>query len=67
MPKPTILNFDGISVRFASSFNDNQISTNFKFNIEKTFYTPAEYQELKAFFDHLAECNNSIITIKKSE
>ena len=67
MPKPTIMKFDGINVRIASSINDNHISTMFKFNIEKTFYTPAEYQELKAFFDHLAECNNSIITIKKSE
>ena len=42
------------------------LGTQFKFNIDKTFYTAAEYQEIKAFFDHLTECNKSIITIKKA-
>lgn len=67
MPKPTILKFDGINVRIVSMINNNQLSTQFKLNITRTFFTVAEYQELKAFFDHLTECNKNIITIKKSE
>ena len=66
VPKPTMLKFDGISVRIASILNGNQLCTQFKYNIEKTFFTAAEYQELKAFFDRLTECNKIIVTIKKA-
>ena len=66
VPKPTMLKFDGISVRIASILNGNQLCTQFKYNIEKTFFTAADYQELKAFFDRLTECNKIIVTIKKA-
>jgi len=66
MPKPTVLRFDGINVRITCSLNGDMLGTQFKFNIDKTFYTAAEYQEIKAFFDHLTECNKNIITIKKA-
>lgn len=66
MPKPTILKFDGISVRIASSINENMLSTQFKYSINKIFYTADEYKDLKAFIDHMVECNKNMIAIKKS-
>jgi hypothetical protein len=66
MPKPTVLKFDGINVRITYNLNGDMLGAQFKLNIDKTFYTAADYQEIKAFFDHLTECNKSIITIKKA-
>ena len=65
-PKPTILKFDGINVRITYNLNGDLLGAQFKLNIDKTFYTASEYQDIKAFFDHLTECNKSIITIKKA-
>lgn len=67
LPKPTVLKFDGISVRIGSSLNDNTLNTQFKYSLDKIFYTTAEYQDLRDFYDRLTECNKSIITIKKAE
>lgn len=67
IPKPIALKFDGINVRIVSNMNGNQLSTQFKLNIDKILFPATEYKDLKAFFDRLTECNKSIITIKKSE
>ena len=67
IPKPIALKFDGINVRIVSNLNGNQLSTQFKLNIDKILFPATEYKDLKAFFDRLTECNKSIITIKKSE
>lgn len=66
MPKPIMLKFDGITVRIACNANGNQLQTQLKFNLSKTFYDQTEYQDIKALFDRLTECNNNIITIKKA-
>ena len=67
MPKPIMLKLDGITVRIGSTISENQLNTQLKFNLSKTFYTQTDYQDLKALFDRLTECNKNIITIKKAE
>ena len=67
MPKPIMLKFDGINVRIGSTISENQLNTQLKFTLSKTFYTQTEYQDLKSLFDRLTECNKNIITIKKAE
>ena len=64
-PKPLVLKFEGITARVISSVNGNTISTQYKLNIDKTFFPTTDYQSMKEFFDHLTECCKGIITIKK--
>ena len=66
-PKPILLTFDGITVRIVCSVKNNQLNTQLKFNLSKTFYTPSDYQDIKALFDRFTECNKNIVTIKKAE
>jgi len=66
VPQPIQLKFDGITARIICNVNGNMVSTQYKLNIDKTFYATTDYQHLKAFFDRLTECCKNIITIKKT-
>ena len=47
--------------------NNGQLTMQYRLTLDKTFYPYTEYQDLKEFFDNLAERCKDIITIKKSE
>lgn len=68
MPKPVILKLDGAKAIISySQKEDNELELQYQLNITKTFFTAEEYNGLKEFFDKVAECNNTIITIKKAQ
>jgi hypothetical protein len=64
-PKPIVLKFDGITARIMSSQNGNQLSVAYKLDIQRTFFTQQQYQDLKAFLERLVESCKSMITLKK--
>ena len=64
-PKPTVIKLDGATARIACNVDGNTVNIQYTMKIDKTFFTSTDYQDLKAFFDHVAECNKSILTIKK--
>jgi hypothetical protein len=64
-PKPLVLKCDGITARVVSMVDGNTISTQYKMNLDKSFFLATDYQHLKEFFDYLAERCKSMITIKK--
>ena len=63
--KPIVLKFDGITASIISRQNNNQLSVVYKLDIQRTFFTPQQYQDLKAFMEKLVESCKNIITIKK--
>ena len=67
MPKPVILKYDGMTVRIGCSIEGSQLTTQYLFKINKTFFAATEYQDIKAFLDKLTECGKRIITIKKAQ
>lgn len=68
MPKPVILKLDGAKAIISySQKEENELELQYQLNITKTFFTAEEYNGLKEFFDKVAECNNTIITIKKAQ
>lgn len=67
MPKPIVLKFDGITASIMFRQNGNQLSTVYKLDIQQTFFTSQQYQDLKAFMERLVENCNNIIAIKKVE
>ena len=67
VPKPIQLKLDGITARIICNVNGNMVSTQYKLNIDKTFFATTDYHDLKAFMDRLAECSKNIITVKRIE
>jgi hypothetical protein len=65
-PKPIVLKFDGITARIMSSQNGNQLSVAYKLDIQRTFFTQQQYQDLKAFMEKLVESCKNIITLTKT-
>ena len=65
-PKPIVLKFDGITARIMSSQNGNQLSVVYKLDIQRTFFTQQQYQDLKAFMEKLVENCKNIITLTKT-
>jgi len=65
-PKPIVLKFDGITARIMSSQNGNQLSVVYKLDIQRTFFTQQQYQDLKAFMEKLVENSKNIITLTKT-
>ena len=66
IPKPIALKFDGINVRIVSNMNGNQLSTQFKLNIDKILFPATEYKDLKAFFDrfqHFRQKSRAVLKI----
>ena len=65
-PKPIILKADGLTVRIMGTVSDdNVVQMQYKMNLSKLFYSNAEYQDLKAFFDQVVEHNKNMLVIKK--
>lgn len=65
LPKPTIIKLDGATARIACNVDGNTVIVQYMMKIDKSFFDSTQYQDLKAFFDHVAECNKNILTIKK--
>ena len=66
-PMPITLKFDGITARIIYSLNGNQLSASYRLDVQRTFFSQGQYQDLKAFFEKLVENTKNIITVKKVE
>ena len=66
-PKPIIIKLDGATARLVCTVNGNMINMQYQMNISQTFFGPDRYQDLKSFFDKVAESTKNIITIKKTQ
>ena len=64
--KPIVLKFDGITATIRCSQNGSQLSVLYKLNINRTFFTQQQYQDLKAFLEKLVENSKNIITLTKA-
>jgi hypothetical protein len=64
--KPIVLKFDGINATIRCAQNGNQLSVLYKLNINRTFFTQQQYQDLKAFMEKLVENCKNIITLTKT-
>jgi hypothetical protein len=64
-PQPIIIKFDGAVLRISWSVSENVISVQYQLNINKTFFAPEVYQNLKMFYDKVVENCKNILTIKK--
>jgi hypothetical protein len=60
------LKFDGINATIRCAQNGNQLSVLYKLNINRTFFTQQQYQDLKAFMEKLVENCKNIITLTKT-
>ncbi len=67
LPKPLMLQTDGITVRIMGAVNGNVLTMRYQMKLDRTFYAQTEYSDLKAFFDHLAECCKSMSIISKGQ
>lgn len=67
IPKPIVMKLEGATARIVCNLNNGQLTMQYRLTLDKTFYPYTEYQDLKEFFDNLAERCKDIITIKKSE
>jgi hypothetical protein len=67
MPKPITLKFDGITARIIYRQTGEQFSASYRLDVQRTFFSQTQYQDLKAFFEKLVENTKNIITIKKTE
>lgn len=65
MPKPIVLKYDGITARYVYTLNEGLLSMRYQLEINRTFFSKEQYQDIKSFFDKVVENNNSIITLKK--
>jgi hypothetical protein len=66
-PKPIIIKLDGATARLVCTVNGNMINMQYQMNISQTFFGPDRYQDLKSFFDKVAESTKNILTIKKTQ
>ena len=64
--KPIVLKFDGLSATIICSQKGYQLSVLYKLNINRTFFTQQQYQDLKAFMEKLVESCKNIITLTKT-
>lgn len=48
------------------SVDNSVLRVNYKFNLKKTIYSPAEYATLKSIYDQIIEYSNTYITLKKT-
>ena len=67
VPKPIIIRLDGATARIICNVKDDMINIQYQMNISKTFFGSGDYQDLKSFFDKVAESNKNILTIKKAQ
>ena len=65
MPQPIILKFDGITARIVVRQNGDMLQTQYRLDVNRTFFTQQQYQDLKSLLDRLVESNKQIITLKK--
>lgn len=66
-PKPIIIKLDGATARLVCTVNGNMINMQYQMNISQTFFGSDRYQDLKSFFDKVAESTKNILTIKKAQ
>lgn len=66
LPKSAVLKLDGITARITYVNEGNTLKMQYQLNVTKTLFALEEYNDLKEFFDKLAESNNVTITIKKA-
>lgn len=66
-PKPIIIKLDGATARIVCNINGSTVNIQYVMNIDKTFFASTQYQDMKAFFDRVAESNKNILTIKKAQ
>jgi hypothetical protein len=64
-PKPIVLKFDGITASIICRQTGNQLSVVYKQDVQATFFTQQQYQDLKSFMERLVENCKNIIAIKK--
>lgn len=65
MPKPIVLKFDGITARIYGSQKENVMTMQYRLDINRTFYSQDQYQDMKSFFDKLVDRCKNMITLKK--
>lgn len=65
MPQPIILKFDGITARMGVQQNGDMLQAQYRLDVNQTFFSQQQYQDLKSFLDKLIESNKKIITLKK--
>ena len=65
MPQPFVMKMDGLTVQVLGTVKGSRIQMRYKTTIDKTFYSQADYQELKTVFDQLVEHANYMLVIKK--
>ncbi len=64
-PQPILLKFDGITARIGVRQNGDMLQTQYKLDVNRTFFSQQQYQDLKGFLDKLVESNKQILTLKK--
>jgi hypothetical protein len=65
MPQPIILKFDGITARIGVQHHGDLLQVQYRLDVNQTFFSQQQYQDLKSFLDKLVESNKNIITLKK--
>lgn len=65
MAQPFVMKMDGLTVQVLGTVKGSRIQMRYKTTIDKTFYSQADYQELKTVFDQLVEHANYMLVIKK--
>jgi len=66
VPKPIVIKLDGATARVICTAQGGMIKMQYQLNITKTFFAAEDYQDLKGFFDKVAESNKAMLTIKKA-
>lgn len=65
IPQSIVLKFEGITARIVIRQNGNMLQAQYKLDVDRTFFSQQQYQDLKNFIDKLVESNKQIITLKK--
>ena len=66
LPRPQVLKFDGVTLRFVYLQNGNTLSMQYRMDITRTLFSKEQYQELKSIFDQAVENCKTILTLKKT-
>lgn len=68
LPKGQIITLDdkGANCRYLVQQSDNKVMLNYLFTLNKTFFLPAEYEQLRAMYVAIVERNNEMIVLKRS-
>ncbi|NDV57574.1 DUF3857 domain-containing protein [Bacteroides sp. 519] len=59
------LNENDASCRYLVQQSDNKIVINYTFSLQKTFFVPNEYEQLRTMYITLSERNNEMIVLKR--